>query len=192
MVLIRLWFAFLKDLLTILQHQENLHSTSESRHVLLSGLKGICRRQVYISCKIEVIKTVSLKLFCLSAPGGPPLNVSARNTSSTSINVTWQPIEERLQHGIILGHRINYIKQASLPKMARRKRRNVQDLEAEVLGENNITWVLEGLEKFTNYCIQVVGFNSKGDGNWSGSICVVTDEDSKCSNTFILKCIIHS
>ena len=48
-----------------------------------------------------------------------------------------------------------------------------------MLGGNNLTWKLEGLEKFTNYCVQVWGFNSKGDGNTSDSICVLTDEDGK-------------
>ena len=115
----------------------------------------------------------------LLAPRGPPLNVAAQNVSSTGINVTWQPIEEKLQYGIILGYRIRYKKEASAATPLRRKRRSIDPLEAEVLGGNNLTWTLEGLEKFTNYCIQVLGFNSKGDGNTSDSICVMTDEDGK-------------
>ena len=106
------------------------------------------------------------------------MNVAAQNVSSTGINVTWQPIEEKLQYGIILGYRIRYKKEVSAATQ-RRKRRSTDLLEAEVLGGNNLTWTLEGLEKFTNYCIQVLGFNSKGDGNKSDSICVMTDEDGK-------------
>lgn len=108
------------------------------------------------------------------------MNVLARNISSTGINVTWEPIEKTLQYGIILGYRINYKKEALSPTLARRKRRSIGFLEAEVLGGDNITWILDGLEKFTNYCIQVVGFNSKGDGNTSESLCVLTDEDGEC------------
>lgn len=108
------------------------------------------------------------------APGGPPLNVTARNVSSTGINVTWEIIEEKLQYGIILGYRISYKKEASSSVVSHGCN------EAKVLGGNNRTWILEGLEKFTNYCIQIVGFNSKGDGNISDSICVLTDEDGKC------------
>ena len=107
------------------------------------------------------------------------MNVTARNVSSTSINVTWQPIEEKLQYGIILGYRIRYKKESSSASSSRRKRRSIQLRETEVLGGNNLTWTLEGLEKFTNYCIQVLGFNSKGDGNTSDSVCVMTDEDGK-------------
>lgn len=107
------------------------------------------------------------------------MNVIAQNVSSTSINVTWQPIEEKLQYGIILGYRIRYKKESSAAASSRRKRRSIQLGEIGVLGGNNLTWTLEGLEKFTNYCIQVLGFNSKGDGNTSDSICVMTDEDGK-------------
>ena len=107
------------------------------------------------------------------------MNVTAQNVSSTGINVTWQPIDEKLQHGIILGYRIRHQKEVSAATPLPRKRRSIELLETEVLGGNNLTWTLEGLEKFTNYCIQVLGFNSKGDGNTSDSICVMTDEDGK-------------
>lgn len=106
------------------------------------------------------------------------MNVAAQNVSSTGINVTWQPIDENLQYGIILGYRIRYKKVSTVTPL-RRKRRSIELLETEVLGGNILTWTLEGLEKFTNYCIQVLGFNSKGDGNTSDSICVMTDEDGK-------------
>ena len=120
------------------------------------------------------------KLFLsLLAPRGPPLNVTAQNVSSTGIKVTWQLIEEKVQYGIILGYRIRYKKGASAAELFRRKRRSIELQETEVLGGNNLTWTLEGLEKFTNYCIQVLGFNSKGDGNMSDSICVMTDEDGE-------------
>lgn len=109
------------------------------------------------------------------------MNVTARNESSTRINVTWQPIAAKLQQGIIRGYRISYKKEPlSGIVAARRKRRNIpQLLENTVLGENKVTWTLDGLEKFANYCIQIVGFNSKGDGNTSDLICVMTDEDGK-------------
>ena len=107
------------------------------------------------------------------------MNVTAQNVSSTGINVTWQPIEENVQYGIILGYRIRYKKEASAAASSRRKRRSIEIPETELLGGNNLTWILEGLEKFTNYCVQVWGFNRKGDGNTSDSICVMTDEDGK-------------
>ena len=106
-------------------------------------------------------------------PGGPPLNITAQNASSTSINVTWKPIAENLQRGVILGYRVTFKKQQ---EASRRKRRSIRD---DVLVKNRFTWILEGLEKFTNYCVKIVGFNSKGDGNFSNWLCVSTDEDGK-------------
>ena len=61
----------------------------------------------------------------------------------------------------------------------RRKRRSSQSFDVTVLGQNNLTWVIEELEKFTNYCIKIVGFNRKGDGKQSNWVCTMTDEDGK-------------
>lgn len=109
------------------------------------------------------------------APSGPPLDVTVRNESSTSINVTWRPINASLQHGIILGYRIHYEKDMNVSQ--RRKRRSLQSFDVTVLGQNNLTWVIEELEKFTKYCIEIVGFNRKGDGKQSNWVCTMTDED---------------
>ena len=45
--------------------------------------------------------------------------------------------------------------------------------------KDKLAWNLEGLEIFTNYCIQMAGFNSKGNGNLSEWFCTSTDEDGK-------------
>ncbi|XP_068675372.1 phosphatidylinositol phosphatase PTPRQ-like [Montipora foliosa] len=106
------------------------------------------------------------------APQGPPLNITAKNSSSTSLLITWKPIAKNLQFGFILGYRITYKKEHV--DVARRKRRSANN-PVEVKEE--FTWNLEGLEKFTNYCIQMEGFNSKGSGNLSDWLCAFTDED---------------
>ena len=103
------------------------------------------------------------------------MSLKANNASSTSIFLSWNPIEEELQHGIILGYSIAYKKENA----TRRKRRSLSFTDNVVLVENILAWTLEGLEKFTDYCIQIVGFNSKGDGNSSDIVCVSTDEDGK-------------
>ena len=38
---------------------------------------------------------------CLSEPDGKPQNVSGRNTSSTSISVSWEEVQAELRNGII-------------------------------------------------------------------------------------------
>lgn len=91
--------------------------------------------------------------------------------------MTWRPINASLRHGIILGYRIHYEKDMNVPQ--RRKRRSSQSFDVTVLGQNNLTWVIEELEKFTKYCIEIVGFNRKGDGKQSNWVCTMTDEDGK-------------
>ena len=113
-------------------------------------------------------------VFFATAPQGPPLNITATNSSSTSLLITWKPIAKNLQFGFILGYRITYKKEDV--DVARRKRRSANN-PVEVKEE--LTWNLEGLEKFTNYCIQMEGFNSKGSGNPSDWLCAFTDEDGK-------------
>ena len=59
--------------------------------------------------------------------------------------------------------------------------------------ENELSWTLEGLEKFTNYCIQIAGFNSKGGGNLSDWVCALTDEDGKlCTYLTETRCRLNS
>ena len=47
---------------------------------------------------------------------------------------------------------------------------------------------LTGLKEYTNYSIAVFAATSKGEGNASEPIIVITDEDSRC-NLFIVMCL---
>ena len=128
---------------------------------------------LFITFKSKAAVHCNINFSFIPVPIGPPLNFTAQNASSTSINVTWKPIAENLQRGVILGYRITFKKQH---EASRRKRRSIHDV---VLVEKGFTRILEGLEKFTNYCVKIVGFNSKGNGNFSDWLCVSTDEDGK-------------
>eukprot|EP00794_Sanderia_malayensis_P017493 gene17493-19243_t len=86
-------------------------------------------------------------------PTRPPVNVIGFNTSSYSINVTWQPIEGQYRHGVILGYEITY--------------KSVMDPAEFVLrneGSANVTIELQGLRNYTEYTITVGGYNIKGVG----------------------------
>ena len=54
------------------------------------------------------------------------------------------------------------------------------------LSPNALSYELSSLNKFTNYTIVLVGFTSKGDGNFSQHFVVSTDEDSKCNEKKML------
>ena len=103
---------------------------------------------------------------CSSEPDGAPQNVSGRNTSSTSISVSWKEVQAELQNGIITGYNITYQSQTE------------NDNGVVKAGPKEFQANLTGLKEFVKYNISVVAFTVKGDGPPS-VIVVRTDEDGK-------------
>ena len=103
-----------------------------------------------------------------SEPSGPPVNVSARNLSSTSILVQWGEVPDTDKNGIILSYTVNYkvTPEGNLQK-------------SQVVNASTREVTLRGLNKNTNYGIQVFANTSKGGGKKSEPITVQTDEDSE-------------
>ena len=103
-----------------------------------------------------------------SEPSGPPVNVSARNLSSTSILVQWGEVPDTGKNGIILSYTVNY---KVTPEG------NLQQSQVVNASAREVT--LTGLNKNTKYEIQAFANTSKGGGKKSEPITVQTDEDSK-------------
>ena len=102
---------------------------------------------------------------------GRPQNVRGRNTSSTSISVSWDEVQAELQNGIITSYNITY---QSLTE-------NDNGFVQASLNDRQAN--LTGLKEFVEYSISVVAFTVKGDGPPFVFI-VRTDQDSKSYNTF--------
>ncbi|VTJ69563.1 Hypothetical predicted protein [Marmota monax] len=100
-------------------------------------------------------------------PSYPPENVQAIATSPESISISWSTLSKDALNGILQGFRVIYWA-------------NLMDGE---LGEiKNVTTTqpsleLDGLEKYTNYSIQVLAFTRAGDGVRSEQIFTRTKED---------------
>ncbi|ELW53216.1 Down syndrome cell adhesion molecule like protein, partial [Tupaia chinensis] len=100
-------------------------------------------------------------------PSYPPENVQAIATSPESISISWSTLSKEALNGILQGFRVIYWA-------------NLMDGE---LGEiKNVTTTqpsleLDGLEKYTNYSIQVLAFTRAGDGVRSEQIFTRTKED---------------
>ncbi|XP_078002609.1 cell adhesion molecule DSCAM [Phascolarctos cinereus] len=100
-------------------------------------------------------------------PSYPPENVQAIATSPETISITWSTLAKEALNGILQGFRVIYWA-------------NLLDGE---LGEiKNVTTTqpsleLDGLEKYTNYSIQVLAFTRAGDGVRSEQIFTRTKED---------------
>ena len=105
--------------------------------------------------------------FFFLVPSAPPSNVTGRNESSTSIFVQWDDVPVADQNGVILSYTVTY---RALPSGSSQTK--------NVTAPANHT-TLTGLNEYTNYSITVFASTSKGSGNQSTPIVVITDEDSK-------------
>ena len=110
-----------------------------------------------------------------------PGNVTAVNTSSTSILLTWVPIPSHFSNGQILEYRLTYFEAESNDVIHGNKGswQTVIDVE-------KLSFVITGLGKFTKYKFRMAGINRRGVGVDSMPIIATTDEDSKYIMTHIL------
>ena len=96
------------------------------------------------------------------------MNVTAHNTSSTSILVQWKAVPEDHVNGILRGYHVFYKRADKVNTSVNVVRVNVSTLSAE----------LQGLKKYGEYVIRVAAF-TVGDGKKSIPEFCRTDEDSK-------------
>ena len=108
-----------------------------------------------------------------SVPSSPPTVITANNTSSTAVIVTWQPLAKEHRNGLLLGYKVF---SKSIIQHARR-RRSVE-LQSQVAA-NTTSIEIQYLLKYTIYCIRVLAYNRVGDGNISECVMVRTAEDGK-------------
>lgn len=87
----------------------------------------------------------------------------AHATSFSSVAIGWKPISEEHANGLLMGYVVRLVETAD-----------------ETYGcRSNLEMTIRGLEKFKVYSLQVAGFTSKGHGNFSEPIVVVTNIDGK-------------
>lgn len=103
-----------------------------------------------------------------SAPSVPPSNLTVHDRSSTSILVTWEPVPECCQSGIIKGYHVTMTDSSNASVTITK---NVTDLNARFVN----------LKKFHLYQISVNAFTSKGTGP-KVSTTVSTDQDGRLNN----------
>ena len=124
---------------------------------------------LFFTCRLTEANASHLYLlFVPSAIRIPPANVTAHNTSSTSIMVQWQP--PALPVGVKLsGYEVFF--KPLLNASAQ------WDTAIACNSTSNVT--LKGLQKYTEYEIKVSAFNILGPGNFSEVVTSFTDEDSE-------------
>lgn len=101
-------------------------------------------------------------------PSHPPVNITATNTSSTSLLVQWNPVPSQHRNGIIRGYQVTYWKSGDDPA-----------INQSLITSCSQKVEIRGLKTFTRYGVVVAAFTRKGLGNFSQPIEEITDEDSK-------------
>ncbi|CAG0921735.1 unnamed protein product [Notodromas monacha] len=91
-----------------------------------------------------------------SVPNSGPRKVEAKATSSTTIVVSWTPIEPENENGIILGYKVYY------------GSKTVPFRYEDIHDNGTFVTTLTELRKYTTYHIQVLGYTRVGDGALSG------------------------
>ncbi|XP_046900399.1 protein tyrosine phosphatase receptor type Db [Hypomesus transpacificus] len=101
-------------------------------------------------------------------PAAPPQEVTCSSPSSTGILVSWAPPPEEFQNGVITGYSIQY----SITEGENRTSQRVDGIPPE-----SSPYLLENLEKWTEYGITVRAQTEAGEGPESLQLLVRTEED---------------
>ncbi|NXH43786.1 PTPRD phosphatase, partial [Dicaeum eximium] len=103
-----------------------------------------------------------------SKPSAPPQDISCTSPSSTSILVSWKPPPVEKQNGIITAYSIKYIGIDG---------EDVKPHEILGIASDSTQYLLEQLEKWTEYRISVTAHTDVGPGPESLAVLIRTDED---------------
>uniref|UniRef100_A0A3Q2NVG7 Fibronectin type-III domain-containing protein n=1 Tax=Fundulus heteroclitus TaxID=8078 RepID=A0A3Q2NVG7_FUNHE len=103
----------------------------------------------------------------LSDSATPPQDITCTSPSSTSILVSWAPPPLEFQNGIITGYSIQY----STMEGNRTAKR------VDRIPPGSSPYLLENLEKWTEYGITVRALTEAGDGPESLQLLIRTEED---------------
>ena len=100
-------------------------------------------------------------------PSLPPKDITAYNTSSTSLKVTWNPVPQGHTHGFVLGYIVLY-----------KREKNLNSSYINITSP--VTSVqLTDLDKFTMYVVKVLAFTIKGNGVMTNGTHARTHEDGE-------------
>ena len=115
-------------------------------------------------------------LSSLIVPSRAPVNISTSPINSTSFSVTWQPVPLDHMNGIVLGYKI------SLENMD-----DATEVSVETVHVNQTMIVLRESTAASRFCVRLLAFTIKGDGEKSDCVEGWTWSESK-SNFYLLRC----
>lgn len=101
----------------------------------------------------------------------PPEHVRCAPLTSQSLQISWQPPPQQYTNGLLQGYKVNYEYITDIF--------GTENDEIDSRKTTELTIVLTGLRKYTNYSLQVQGYTRIGDGVYSSPIYCQTEEDGK-------------
>uniref|UniRef100_A0A669E305 Neural cell adhesion molecule L1 n=1 Tax=Oreochromis niloticus TaxID=8128 RepID=A0A669E305_ORENI len=105
-----------------------------------------------------------------------PMDVGVEIINSTTIKVTWAPIDKETVRGHLLGYKIHYTRKVH---RSHHRGRRAQELESTVVVKtepNEKKKVISDLRPFSNYTLKVTVYNIKGEGPFSEALPFETPE----------------
>ena len=107
-----------------------------------------------LNLTITALVKLILSFVLSSVPSESPPNTIIKVTSSSTIEVSWKPINQAHVHGILLGYEVRYAKSDEIPLSW-----VIKTLDADAQKT-----VLRGVAKFTPYKVVICAKTSKGCG----------------------------
>lgn len=108
-------------------------------------------------------------IYWIVVPSMPPENVRCAPLTSQSLQLSWQPPPNNHMNGLLQGYKANF------EFMSDQIGSMNDDIDSRKT--TDLTIVLSGLKKFTNYSVQVLAFTRVGDGAVSKALYCQTEED---------------
>ncbi|XP_065117105.1 Down syndrome cell adhesion molecule a isoform X1 [Paramisgurnus dabryanus] len=149
----------------------SIEATGDTESLSLNNLKKFTEYEVVVQASNSAgpgpasseVRATTME----DVPSRAPEKVVATASSPESISLSWQTPAREALNGVLQGFRIIYW--ANLPDGELGEIKNVTTRKTPL--------ELEGLEKYTNYSIQVLAFTRAGDGVRSDQIYIRTKED---------------
>ncbi|XP_043471452.1 Down syndrome cell adhesion molecule-like protein Dscam2 isoform X5 [Leptopilina heterotoma] len=142
-----------------------------SRSCHLPGLKKFTRYSIVVQAfnalgpgplSPEVVATT-----LEDVPSSPPQDIRCTALSSQSLQVSWDSPPDSSLNGVLKGYKVMWENMDLLTETTR----------SETKLTTALTVVINNLEKYANYSVQVSGYTRAGDGVPSSPIYCVTEED---------------
>ncbi|XP_076027981.1 neural cell adhesion molecule L1.2 [Genypterus blacodes] len=105
-----------------------------------------------------------------------PMDVGVVLLNSTSIKVTWAPIDKETVRGHLLGYKIHLTRLSSRDRHRGRRAREPEQVMVVETGANEGKKVINDLRPYSHYALGATVFNSKGEGPASETLYFKTDE----------------